>query len=141
MLSNLTANMSLISTTNESINDVSETQAQLTNGGNRTRSSKAGPSSGIHVPLRDVHAWTPERKLDVITVGAGFSGLTLAYKLQHQYGELQDMVRHRIYEAREAVGGTWLVNRYPGVQCDVPAHIYVGVKLLLLSDLTCSYLY
>ncbi|OOQ89761.1 putative flavin-binding monooxygenase [Penicillium brasilianum] len=29
-----------------------------------------------------------------------------------------------IYEKNSDVGGTWLENRYPGVACDVPAHIY-----------------
>ncbi|KAJ4229257.1 hypothetical protein NW757_014067 [Fusarium falciforme] len=29
-----------------------------------------------------------------------------------------------IYEKNPDVGGTWLENRYPGVACDVPAHIY-----------------
>ncbi|OQV09345.1 hypothetical protein CLAIMM_13475 [Cladophialophora immunda] len=80
--------------------------------------------SGIDVALRDVNAWTPERRLDVITVGAGFSGLMFAHKLQHQYPEMQQLVNHKIFEARGDIGGTWLVNRYPGVQCDVPAHIY-----------------
>ena len=75
--------------------------------------------------IRDVPAWTPPRKLKVITIGAGFSGLIFAHKLQHQHPEFQDLVEHQIYEAREQVGGTWLVNNYPGVQCDVPAHIYV----------------
>ncbi|EXJ70265.1 uncharacterized protein A1O5_06333 [Cladophialophora psammophila CBS 110553] len=69
-------------------------------------------------------AWTPRKKLRVITIGAGFSGLTFAYKLQHQNPEMQDLVSHTIFEAREDIGGTWLANVYPGVQCDVPAHIY-----------------
>lgn len=75
--------------------------------------------------LKDVSAWTPDRRLDIITVGAGFSGLIFAHKLQHQFPEMQGMVNHKIFEARDDIGGTWLVNRYPGVQCDVPAHIYV----------------
>lgn len=77
------------------------------------------------ITLKDVSAWTPDRRLDIITVGAGFSGLIFAHKLQHQFPEMQGMVNHKIFEARDDIGGTWLVNRYPGVQCDVPAHIYV----------------
>jgi hypothetical protein len=65
------------------------------------------------------------RKLKVITIGAGFSGLLIAHKFQHRFPELQDFVEHTIFEARGDIGGTWLVNTYPGVQCDVPAHIYV----------------
>lgn len=33
-------------------------------------------------------------------------------------------MEHVIYEKNEDVGGTWFENRYPGVMCDVPAHIY-----------------
>ncbi|RVX74236.1 hypothetical protein B0A52_02068 [Exophiala mesophila] len=69
-------------------------------------------------------AWTPQKKLKVITVGAGFSGLIFAHKLQHQYPDIGALIDHTIYEARHDVGGTWLVNTYPGIQCDVPAHIY-----------------
>lgn len=29
-----------------------------------------------------------------------------------------------IYEACSEVGGTWLVNTYPGCACDVPSHLY-----------------
>jgi cation diffusion facilitator CzcD-associated flavoprotein CzcO len=25
---------------------------------------------------------------------------------------------------KEVMGGTWLANRYPGLTCDVPVHIY-----------------
>ena len=37
---------------------------------------------------------------------------------------MQDLVEHKILESRDVLGGTWLVNTYPGIQCDVPAHIY-----------------
>lgn len=79
-------------------------------------------SDGI---FRDVLGYTPARKLKVVTVGAGFSGLLFAHKLQHQYPEMQNLVEHQIIESRSELGGTWLVNTYPGIQCDVPAHIYV----------------
>lgn len=74
--------------------------------------------------FKDIPAYTPRRKLKVVTVGAGFSGLLFAHKLQHQYPEMQNMVEHKILESRNELGGTWLVNTYPGIQCDVPAHIY-----------------
>lgn len=76
--------------------------------------------------LREEPAYTPRKKLRIITIGAGFSGLMLAHKLQHQYPEMQELVCHTILEARADIGGTWLANVYPGVQCDVPAHVYVG---------------
>ncbi len=75
--------------------------------------------------MHDQLAFTP-RKIRVITVGAGFSGLIMAHKFQHQFPELQDFIEHKIFEARGDIGGTWLVNTYPGVQCDVPSHIYVS---------------
>lgn len=77
------------------------------------------------VPFYPQYAMNP-RKLKVITIGAGFSGLLIAHKFQHRFPELQDFVEHTIFEARSDIGGTWLVNTYPGVQCDVPAHIYVS---------------
>lgn len=80
--------------------------------------------------MLEVPAWTPRRKLRVVTIGAGFSGLMFAHKLQHQHADVGELVDHQIYEARHSVGGTWLVNTYPGVQCDVPAHIYVRIHLL-----------
>ncbi|CAK7222664.1 hypothetical protein SBRCBS47491_004936 [Sporothrix bragantina] len=64
------------------------------------------------------------RRLKVFTIGSGFSGLLMAHKFQHRFPDMRDIVDHTIFEMRGDVGGTWLVNTYPGVQCDVPAHIY-----------------
>ncbi|KAF9886633.1 hypothetical protein FE257_011273 [Aspergillus nanangensis] len=77
----------------------------------------------IKVPLSSAHAFTP-RQLRIVTIGAGYSGLILAHKLRYQYPELEEFISHTIYEVRSDIGGTWLANKYPGVQCDVPAHIY-----------------
>jgi cation diffusion facilitator CzcD-associated flavoprotein CzcO len=73
--------------------------------------------------LSKEYAYTPH-KMKVITIGAGFSGLLMAHKFQHRFPEMSEMVDHTIFESHSEVGGTWLVNDYPGVQCDVPAHIY-----------------
>ncbi|OQU97519.1 hypothetical protein CLAIMM_03444 [Cladophialophora immunda] len=78
---------------------------------------------GASTVLKPLPAYTP-RKLRVITIGAGYSGLTLAHKFQHQHSDLVDVIDHTIYEVRSELGGTWLVNTYPGVVCDVPSHIY-----------------
>jgi cation diffusion facilitator CzcD-associated flavoprotein CzcO len=78
---------------------------------------------GFSIPLNTEYAYKA-RKLRVVTIGAGFSGLLMAHKIQHRFPELQEFVDHTIYEARSDVGGTWLINNYPGVQCDVPSHIY-----------------
>lgn len=83
----------------------------------------------VETSLKTEPAYTP-RRLRVVTIGAGYSGLTLAHKFQHQHPELADIVDHTIYEVRSELGGTWLVNTYPGVVCDVPSHIYVSLRFL-----------
>ena len=59
------------------------------------------------------------RRVDVAIVGAGFSGLGLAMRLKRA-GE-SDFV---VIEKNDDVGGTWLVNTYPGCACDVQSHLY-----------------
>ena len=81
----------------------------------------------ITIPLNETTAFTPRKKLRIVTIGAGYSGMTLAQKLQHKYGQQMDkIVEHVIYEASDSLGGTWAANTYPGVMCDVPSAIYVG---------------
>lgn len=77
----------------------------------------------ICMPLIDQPAYTP-RKLRVVTIGAGFAGLIFAHKVQHEQPDLQEFIEHTIFEANDGIGGTWRVNKYPGVQCDVPSHLY-----------------
>ena len=55
----------------------------------------------------------------VVIVGAGIAGLGLALRLA---GEGRDDVV--VLERRDGVGGTWRDNVYPGVACDIPAHLY-----------------
>ncbi|KAL2848154.1 monooxygenase [Aspergillus pseudoustus] len=62
-----------------------------------------------------------ERHVKIICVGAGASGLCLAYKLQRSFEDF-DLT---IYEKNPEVSGTWYENRYPGCACDVPSHNYV----------------
>jgi cation diffusion facilitator CzcD-associated flavoprotein CzcO len=54
-----------------------------------------------------------------VVVGAGFAGLGLAIKLRR--AGIDDFV---ILEAQDRLGGTWRDNVYPGVACDIPAHLY-----------------
>jgi NADPH-dependent glutamate synthase beta subunit-like oxidoreductase len=63
------------------------------------------------------------RKLRVVCIGAGFSGLILAYKLKHE--RPMDFVDYTIYEKNPEVGGTWYENAYPGVGWLVLSFLYV----------------
>ncbi|KAL2819855.1 hypothetical protein BDW59DRAFT_181572 [Aspergillus cavernicola] len=51
---------------------------------------------------------------DVVIVGAGISGINSAYRLQTQLPHL----RYTILEAREQLGGTWDLFKYPGIRSD-----------------------
>jgi len=62
----------------------------------------------------------PQLDTDVLIIGAGMSGLGLAVQLIRQYGHRN----FQIVEKVEDVGGTWLVNTYPGCGCDVASHFY-----------------
>lgn len=86
--------------------------------------------------LSQEYAYT-SRKIKVFTIGAGFSGLLMAHKFQHRFPEMEDIVDHTIFEARSDIGGTWLANNYPGVQCDVPSHIYVRLPMKVIT--ACTY--
>lgn len=52
--------------------------------------------------------------VDVLIVGAGISGVGAAYRLQ----ELCPDRSYAVLEARDAMGGTWDLFRYPGVRSD-----------------------
>jgi cation diffusion facilitator CzcD-associated flavoprotein CzcO len=60
------------------------------------------------------------RKVRVIVIGCGASGILLAYKFQKHMPDC-DII---IYEKNYDIGGTWLENRYPGCACDIPSHAY-----------------
>ncbi|MQG23499.1 MAG: NAD(P)/FAD-dependent oxidoreductase [SAR202 cluster bacterium] len=57
-------------------------------------------------------------ELDVIIVGAGFSGLYMLYKMRKM--NLKALVIERASDA----GGTWFWNRYPGARCDIESIEY-----------------
>jgi hypothetical protein len=59
-----------------------------------------------------------KRQIRMVCVGAGATGLQLAYKAER----LLEKVTLQIYEKNSDVGGTWLENRYPGCTCDIPSH-------------------
>nr|WP_064442131.1 NAD(P)/FAD-dependent oxidoreductase [Hoyosella altamirensis] len=61
---------------------------------------------------------TPVPDHDVIVVGAGFSGIGAAIKLD------QEGFDYLVVEASDGVGGTWHLNTYPGVAVDIPSFSY-----------------
>ncbi|MBY6350594.1 flavin-containing monooxygenase [Rhodococcoides corynebacterioides] len=54
------------------------------------------------------------RHLDVVVVGAGLSGIGAGYRLSTEHPDKT----WAILEARQAIGGTWDLFRYPGVRSD-----------------------
>jgi cation diffusion facilitator CzcD-associated flavoprotein CzcO len=54
-----------------------------------------------------------------VIIGTGFAGLGMAIRLKQE--GVDDFV---VLEKADDVGGTWRENTYPGVQCDVPSHLY-----------------
>jgi len=57
--------------------------------------------------------------VEVAVLGAGFAGIGMGARLARE-GRDSFVILERASE----VGGTWRDNRYPGVACDVPSHLY-----------------
>lgn len=55
------------------------------------------------------------RAVRIICIGAGVSGINLAYQVQQRMQKTELV----IYEKNPSVGGTWYENRYPGCKCDI----------------------
>ena len=63
---------------------------------------------------------TPIEHVDVLIVGAGISGIGAAYYLQTK----QPAKSFAIVEARDDIGGTWDLFRYPGIRSDSDLHTF-----------------
>jgi monooxygenase len=59
-----------------------------------------------------------QKHFDILIIGAGISGIDAAYHLQTAFPRKT----YSILEAREAIGGTWDLFRYPGVRSDSDMH-------------------
>lgn len=71
---------------------------------------RIGHSDGEYqVPDRVLNS-VDDRKVRVVTIGAGISGILMAHLLQRDCVN----VEHVIYEKNGDIGGTWLENTYPG---------------------------
>jgi len=60
----------------------------------------------------------PTAHFDVVIVGAGLSGIGAGYYLQTEC----PWADYAIFEARDAIGGTWDLFRYPGIRSDSDMH-------------------
>ncbi len=84
------------------------------------REELGGGADGVDLRTPD---WTvaevaPERRLRVVIVGAGMSGILAAHRFVQLGAEVT------VFEKNDDVGGTWLENTYPGCRVDVSNHFY-----------------
>ncbi|WP_242190426.1 flavin-containing monooxygenase [Saccharopolyspora soli] len=61
----------------------------------------------------------PANDVDVLIIGAGFSGFAVAALLSRA-----GIRSFLILESANDIGGTWRDNTYPGCACDIPAPLY-----------------
>ncbi len=78
---------------------------------------------GFSGDARDFHwdksvAEAQKARMPVVIVGAGLSGIAMAYRLK------QAGLPFVIVEKNSGPGGTWFENRFPGARVDVPSHCY-----------------
>jgi cation diffusion facilitator CzcD-associated flavoprotein CzcO len=59
------------------------------------------------------------KTLSVGIIGAGPGGLALGILLRK--AGFDDFT---VFDREEGVGGTWRINKYPGLACDVKSHLY-----------------
>ncbi|PSN66538.1 FAD/NAD(P)-binding domain-containing protein [Corynespora cassiicola Philippines] len=75
--------------------------------------------AGYHIPF--VTLGEPaNRRLKVITIGAGLTGIMLAYNIEKHCSNIE----HIIYDKNPTIGGTWYQNKYPNAACDSPTCTY-----------------
>ena len=77
---------------------------------------------------------TDPNMLDVLIMGAGFSGLYLLHRLR------QKGFKVKLFEADAGLGGVWYSSRYPGARVDshVPNYEYSMEEARLDLDRTLS---
>jgi 4-hydroxyacetophenone monooxygenase len=71
-----------------------------------------------NAPPRPAGRTRPPEGFRIVVVGAGASGLAMGHEL------LKAGIEFSILEKRDAVGGTWYRNHYPGCGVDSPSHLY-----------------
>ena len=68
----------------------------------------------------DFPSYPAAEYVDVLVVGAGISGIGAAYYLQTTLPNKS----FAVVEARERIGGTWDLFRYPGIRSDSDLHTF-----------------
>ncbi|PLB53549.1 putative flavo protein [Aspergillus steynii IBT 23096] len=84
-----------------------------------TTATKPTPESRPAFEIEE-HPIDQVRPIKVGVIGAGLAGVNAGILLPAKLPGL-DL---RIYDKNADVGGTWFENTYPGVRCDIPAHVY-----------------
>ena len=64
--------------------------------------------------LREEQTDSEPEYSDVLIIGAGISGIGAAYRIHEKNPKLS----YRVLERRARIGGTWDLNRYPGIRSD-----------------------
>jgi monooxygenase len=82
------------------------------------RREAASGMSGVRSNVTAFKQSAEQTDFDVIIVGAGLSGIGVAYHLQRDCPRKSFIV----LEARGAIGGTWDLFRYPGIRSDSDMH-------------------
>lgn len=92
-------------------------------------SNGVGYGQATNEPRHENHIYK-ERHMKIICIGAGASGLLLAYKLQRSFQNFELI----LYEKNDEIAGTWYENRYPG---QVPSIVTNPFYLLLRKCQMC----
>ncbi|KAH7146728.1 hypothetical protein B0J13DRAFT_664295 [Dactylonectria estremocensis] len=61
-----------------------------------------------------------QRHKAVIIIGGGFGGIAMACQLKRKLG----CTDFCLLERQSGIGGTWWINTYPGIACDIPSPFY-----------------
>lgn len=70
------------------------------------------------VPWHEIVEPERRRRMHVLVIGAGMSGLLAAIRLE------EAGIPYTVIEKNEEVGGTWFENTYPGCRVDITNHFY-----------------
>ncbi|CAO1633191.1 unnamed protein product [Parajaminaea phylloscopi] len=90
-----------------------------------------------YAPLPDAYPAAPSRPppLRVACIGGGMSGIAAACKLLRAFEgqvrpgqagghEAPALIELTLFEMQDDLGGTWYIQKYPGLACDSPSQMY-----------------